>query len=428
MYSHHNHFESLYDTSNNLKSMLLEYINAVFTKVAVTDHGEATAYEDLRDILNKMRDEEKKKQKEDSTYEPDERIINFELVFGVEGYLNDGINPDGNSHIVLIEANQSGHEALCRIISESNQNMRVTPFSKQPIITMESLKKNITPGDVYCTTACIGGPFGHLFGLEEMNIREKLADRDSESENKSKTQENLEESLSKILERNQHEEEIADDLLKQFLSIFGKNNFFFEVQNHFLDKEKILYNKITRYALEKHPQFVAANDVHVGITKNNPDFDIKILARNVSKSRRFGTYQPDGVDDREYYIKTDDELKDALLQLNDNMPYIRNGKEIPFDNIIDNAMKNTRFLERCVTERPKKTYYPKFNKDWTKEQTLEYFLKKIEEGKALIFPNGFPTKEYEERLKHEIEVISSMGYIDYHLIVQIGRASCRERV
>ena len=42
----------------------------------------------------------------------------------------------------------------------------------------------------------------------------------------------------------------------------------------------------------------------------------------------------------------------------------------------------------------------------------------MHEGIKVKFPNGFPSPEYEERMNREIEVITSMGYAGYHLIVQ----------
>ena len=93
---------------------------------------------------------------------------------------------------------------------------------------------------------------------------------------------------------------------------------------------------------------------------------------------RFKKYQEDTPDDLEYYIKTDEELKEALLQLQDDTPYIYNGKEIPLEAIIDKAIKNTCFLENCNITFPKTTHYPKFNQSWTKEETKEYFISQIE--------------------------------------------------
>lgn len=411
MYSTHNHFESLYDTANNIKAMLLEYINAGFKRVAVTDHGEATSYEALLKTLNKLQSDEKDKQKENPEYIPDEKIMNFEIVFGVEGYLKDNINPKENSHIILISEDYEGYQSLCKVITESNRNKNMS--SGQPIITLENLKKNISKDHVYCTSACIGGPFGHLFGLDEMRILEHI-----NQPNKKDNITTLTEELDRLNIQKESEEEIANQLLNQFFDIFGKKHFFFEIQNHYIDKEKIIYNKIIRFALKYHPQFVAANDVHIGVTKNSPNLELAIKARNVSKSRRFKKYQEDTLDDLEYYIKSDEELKEALLQLQDDAPYLYNNKEIPLETIVDKAIKNTCFLENCNITFPKTTHYPKFNQSWTKEETKEYFISQIEKGKHELFPDGFPSKEYEERLQHEIDVISSMGYIDYHLIVQ----------
>lgn len=58
------------------------------------------------------------------------------------------------------------------------------------------------------------------------------------------------------------------ELLQNFLDIFGKDDFYFELQSHFMESEKEIYNNIVRFAYEAgHPKFIASNDIHIGLTR-----------------------------------------------------------------------------------------------------------------------------------------------------------------
>ena len=141
----HTHFESRYDTGNDLADMCKEFQKAGCKKVAVTEHGAFSSFEDLRDIAAKMED--------------------FEIIPGVEGYFERNA-----AHMVLVAKNYEGYLSLCRIITEAYQSMK----GEKPIITLDNLRRNVSKGNLFCTTACIAGLFGHSLGLSRADAQKKI--------------------------------------------------------------------------------------------------------------------------------------------------------------------------------------------------------------------------------------------------------------
>ena len=246
---------------------------------------------------------------------------------------------------------------------------------------------------------------------DEVSEAEKVLKKNSRTNTSlSKYKEKLDELLSK---KDTVKEECLS-LYKALEDIFGKENYYFELQNHGLDKEDYVYSNLVSFAYEVgNPNFVASNDIHVCKTKGETteekqEYEDALIKRNVAKCGRFKKYEPLALDDREYVIKSDDEIKEELLKL--SFPSDISNK----NDIINMAIGNIKgILSQCDIQHPKhQNHYPKLSND---ENQL--FDELVEKGINRIFPNGVP-KEYRERLDYEKDVIKKMGYAGYHLIVQ----------
>lgn len=220
-----------------------------------------------------------------------------------------------------------------------------------------------------------------------------------------------------LLNIESNREQEYDNLKSLYYSledIFGKENFYFEIQNHGLDKEKIIYNKIINFAEDVgNPNFVASNDIHIcktkGTTKEEEqEYQDALLKRNIAKFGRFNKYEDPTPDDAEYIIKNDNELANELLKI------ISGTDMLSKEKIISTAVLNIRnILERCHVEFPKnEEHYPKFCDDEN-----QMFDDLVEIGAKRLFPDGLP-QGYRERIDREKDVIKQMGYAGYHLIVQ----------
>lgn len=495
----HTHFESRFDTANDMTEMCQNFIKAGAKKVAVTEHGVISSYEDLKDVVHHIKDDAKKEEKE---------IPDFDIIPGVEGYFG-----ENRSHLILVAKDYEGYVSLCRIISESNENL---DKKGNPIISLDNLKRNVKKGHLICTSACIAGPFGRLFGLEKYNLEKKCNKLYEEllkanyfelyrsvdnyeklttayKENKVTKKEKAEaasifkktndrsaldaveekeriaakiaealeaqkseyeknnkkllalqknglkikynhytEHVEALKELNNHYAEHTETLkelnknmssgqaneeakllFSEFHDLFG-DDFYFEIQNHGLMQEKELYNKVIRFAYEVgHPKFIASNDIHVGVQKSDPNYENALLKRNIIEFTRFNTYKDPSEDDREYVIKDDDELREELLKSIQDVQI--NGEFHSKEEIINSAIQNIEHsLSECKIEFPQhENHYPKFCDD---ENAM--FEKLVREGLKERFPNGFPDEKlYNERLEYELNIVKTMGYAGYHLIV-----------
>lgn len=198
------------------------------------------------------------------------------------------------------------------------------------------------------------------------------------------------------------EGEILSELGKHiyyYRKVFGKENFFIEVQNHRIPLEKEVYPVLAEEARKYGIPIVATNDVHIveGTEEER-------LRRQILRSLRFGQWVEENIGDSELYIKTDEEMVSILSEI------------LPKD-VVDEAMSNIeKIIDSCNVEFKGKNedHYPKYRKDADANDILE---EEVNKGILWRFPDGMP-EGYRKRLDYELGIIKTMGYSDYHLIVK----------
>ena len=227
--------------------------------------------------------------------------------------------------------------------------------------------------------------------LKELQSRQERFDSFNafikEAESKKRTHEEMRENVCSKIDK--------------FTTLFGKSNFYVELQNHGIDKEEAIYPVLAKIAREKNVPVVATNDVH--IIDNSED---ERLRRQILRSLRFGTdFEEEHEGDAELYIKTECEMCMQLLKI------------LPED-VVEEAMNNTEvIMDRCDVVFPEgEKHYPKFPcpEGKTPEDVL---MDAVKRGIKWRFPNGMD-KAHEDRLSYELDVIKKMDVIDYHLIVR----------
>ena len=208
-------------------------------------------------------------------------------------------------------------------------------------------------------------------------------------------------------------------LYNELISIVGKDNFYFELQNHNLPEEQHVYGKIIdmAYSVDSAPKFIASNDVHIGVPEWDKDaVDREVIRRNMAQYPRFNKYEPISADDKEYVIKADDTIKQQIKSLVLGLEF---GQD-KADEISSQAMDNIKnSLSGCtIKTKDFDKHYPLFPyRELGYSSEDEAFDALIEKDIPDKFPEGLPDG-YRERLDHEKEVIKKMGYSGYHLIVQ----------
>lgn len=188
----------------------------------------------------------------------------------------------------------------------------------------------------------------------------------------------------------------------EFRELFGKENFYIELQYHGIEAEAYAMPILAKLAKELNIPVVACNDVH---TADNSEKSLK--ARQLIRSLRFNQYEETNKGDDQLYVKTDEELSNALLNI------------LPKD-IVDEAMTNIGVVvNSCNIVKNKDSHYPKFISEIASETANAAIERYCRERISLRYPNKNDwTIDHEKRLKHELNIITSMGYSDYHLIVQ----------
>ena len=176
--------------------------------------------------------------------------------------------------------------------------------------------------------------------------------------------------------------------------MFGPDNFYLELQDHGLDIQRRVNQGILRLARETNLPLVATNDAHYLRQEDSQMQDV-LLCIQTGKTvddenrMRFGS--------QEFYLKSEEQMRSLFPDHPE-----------AFDNTV-------KIAERCNLDFVFHEYhlpaYP-VPEGYTNEQ---YFRELCEKGFAERYEN--PPESYRERLEYEIGVISSMGYVNYYLIV-----------
>ena len=191
----------------------------------------------------------------------------------------------------------------------------------------------------------------------------------------------------------------AEEAMDNLRTIFGKEDFYAEVQYHGIDTERYVYPRIAAVARKLGVPIVATNDVH--IVDNTEE---ELLRRRILRTLRYETWSEDNAGDDQLFIKTDEELAEWI------------GKILPRD-VVEEAMGNIMaIVDKCNVEFRVTEHYPKY-RDESGRTSEEVFDDMIREGVEKLFPEGLP-EGYGKRIEDETRVIKQMNYVDYHLVVR----------
>lgn len=188
-----------------------------------------------------------------------------------------------------------------------------------------------------------------------------------------------------------------DEALR-YNEMFGSGNFFIELQYHGYEEEKIYMPILARIAAKAKIPVSASNDAHMA---NKADLE----TRMVIVSTRNNLYEEARPGDEELYMKDDDELREWLSKI------------LPIE-IVNIAIENSaKILDVCkLSILNKSTHYPKYDNSLTAEETQSLLREKAKAGLLQKYPVW--TDELEQRFNYELDIICSMGYADYFLIVE----------
>lgn len=253
-------------------------------------------------------------------------------------------------HLILLAENMQGYENLMKITSEGY----VSGFYYKPRVDYEVLRK-YSQG-IIATSACLGGEV--QYHLMQGSYRQ------------------------------------AKEAAQTYLEIFGKENFFLELQDHGIREQKEVNLDLMRLSKEMGLDLICTNDVHYLKKEDADPHDVLLCIQTAStideeKRMRFPT--------KEFYLKSPEEM----LELFPNVP---------------EALENTKKIaDRCNVEMEfGHLHLPHF--DLPKGYTNVAYLRKLVED-GLEERYDIINDEIRKRVEYELETIVQMGYTDYFLIV-----------
>ena len=179
-----------------------------------------------------------------------------------------------------------------------------------------------------------------------------------------------------------------------YQEIFGEGNFFLELQDHGIPMQKTVNHELVRMSAEIGIELVATNDIHYTYAEDATPHDILLCIQTGKKVTDENRMRYEG---GQYYCKSEEEMKKLF-------------------SYATQAVENThKIAQRCnieiefgVTKLPKYDV-PEGYDSWT------YLNKLCTEGFLRHYPDDDGTLK--DRLTYELDVIHTMGYVDYFLIV-----------
>ena len=253
-------------------------------------------------------------------------------------------------HLVLLAENDEGYRNLVKIVSKGFTE----GFYYKPRVDYEVLR-TYSKG-VIALSACLAGVVPYF------------------------------------LRRGLYEEAKKEALILQ--DIFGKGNFFLELQDHGIPEQQTVNTGLLRMSKDLSIDLVATNDVHYIYDTDAEAHDILLCIQTGKKVADEDRMRYEG---GQYYLKSAEEMAELF-------PYARE------------AIENTHMIaERCHVEIEFNHYkLPHFEvpEGFTSEGYLRHLC---QEG--LVHRYGEEAGKYQKRLDYELDTIVTMGFVDYFLIV-----------
>ncbi|ERJ93001.1 putative DNA polymerase III subunit alpha [Selenomonas sp. oral taxon 892 str. F0426] len=334
----HVHTEySLLDGASRIKELVRRTKELGMDAVAMTDHG--VMYGAVR-------------------FYKEAKAQGVHPIIGCEVYLAPGMRQertevDGTRyyHLILLAENETGYRNLVELISLANTE----GYYYKPRIDKELLRKYHE--GIIALSACVAGEIPQA-----------------------------------ILRGNTQR---AEELICEYVGIFGQDNFFLEIQDHGLPEEKTVNRALRDMANRHGVGLVATNDVHYVNADDSEFHDILLcvqMGRTINDPDRMRFSGPD------YYLKSEQEMAELFAD---------------YPGAIENTAK---IAERCQVNftfgELQLPFYPipeNFEKD-------DDYLRALCEERI---PSRYPdvSNEIRTRLDYELGVIHGMGYASYFLIV-----------
>jgi DNA polymerase-3 subunit alpha len=292
-----------------------------------------------------------------------------------------GTGEDKYNHLVLLAENNTGYQNLMKIVSRGFTE----GFYYKPRVDKELLRE--FHEGIIATSACLAGE------------------------------------VQRYLARGMYEE--AKRVALYYQDIFGKDNFFLELQDHGIAEQHYVNPQLLRMSEETGIELICTNDVHYTYADDADAHDILLCIQTGKKVTDENRMRYTG---GQYYLKSPEEMAELFKyapQALANTEKIakRCNVEIEFGVTklpkfaVPQGYTSWTYLNYLCYEGLKKRY-----PDQAADISVDEFVRlagdeSVEDRKDVVIKIAEDTNNIFQRLAYELSVIYSMGYVDYFLIV-----------
>lgn len=365
----HVHTEySLLDGSSKIKEITKRAAELGMDSLAITDHGVMYGVIDFYKAAKEA---------------------GIKPVLGCEVYVapgsrfdkEAGTGEDKYNHLVLLAENNTGYQNLMKIVSRGFTE----GFYYKPRVDKELLRE--FHEGIIATSACLAGE------------------------------------VQRYLARGMYEE--AKRVALYYQDIFGKDNFFLELQDHGIAEQHYVNPQLLRMSEETGIELICTNDVHYTYADDADAHDILLCIQTGKKVTDENRMRYTG---GQYYLKSPEEMAELFKyapQALANTEKIakRCNVEIEFGVTklprfaVPEGFTSWTYLNYLCYEGLKKRY-PEQAADISVEEFVRLADEEsVEDRKDVVIKIAEDTNNIFQRLAYELSVIYSMGYVDYFLIV-----------
>ena len=298
--------------------------------------------------------------------------LGIKPIIGYEAYITPGSRfdrPDRENnkryHLTLLAENNIGYQNLVELVSKAYTE----GYYYKPRIDYELLEQH--HDGLIALSGCLGG-----------ELAQHLAPDGSVEEGNTSNERSFEKAL---------------EIAKKYQSIFGTNNYFIEIHNHGIKQQLDILDDLVEIAEIIEAPLVAANDSHY-VEENGAEAHDALLC--VQTNRTLDDESRFRFDGSGYYVKSSEEMR----------------KLFPQDKYPDACDNTIAIADRVNYEfNFDNSYLPDFPIDEKNVSPEELLKTKVYEGGKQKY--GSLTSEIIERIDYELDVINSMGFASYFLIV-----------
>ena len=334
----HVHTEfSLLDGANRISKIASKVKELGMDSIAITDHGAMYGVVDFYKALKA---------------EGVKPIIGCEVYVAPRSRFDkEGKGDASQGHLILLAKNEAGYKNLIKIVSIGFTD----GFYYKPRIDMEVLEKYC--GDIIALSACLGG-----------EIPSRILANDYEG---------------------------AKNLAIRYSKMFGKDNFYLELQDHGIADQRVVNTKLIEMSKETGIPLVATNDAHY---MNREDAKAHEVLLCIQTGKTINDEDRMRFESDEFYLKSAKEMERLFQHVPEAISNtVKIAEMCNFDFVFDG-----RHLPIFLVPEGREAY--------------EFLVELCEQG--LIKKYGAsPSEEAQARLKFELKVIHQMDFIDYFLIV-----------